>query len=240
MSNAAAAIMSTNQQFIIEPALLSVLSAAANARQQCISMLDLIAESGASSSYEVDQLLAPFQKTLHARLAILRGLNRKAVMSVRATKQETTEARQEIDSLHLQLQNLYYEQRHLRGEIRACEEYDHVYARLPMATIDEFLATHPDFAARGDLNEHDLTVARIEDEHRARLALEEQRLGLVKRKEALLKETGAKKEELGKLDAEIEKWIAGQETVTKILEMRTKKVEKAEDKAQGESSAAET
>ena len=31
---------------------------------------------------------------------------------------------QEIDALHLQLQNLYYEQRHLRGEIAGCEDYE--------------------------------------------------------------------------------------------------------------------
>lgn len=49
-------------------------------------------------------------------------------MGVRQTKQETTEARQEIDSLHLQLQNLYYEQRHLRGEIAGCEEFEYAVA----------------------------------------------------------------------------------------------------------------
>jgi hypothetical protein len=51
-------------------------------------------------------------------------LNRKAILGVRSTKQETGEARQEIDALHLQLQNLYYEQRHLRGEIAGCEDYE--------------------------------------------------------------------------------------------------------------------
>jgi hypothetical protein len=30
--------------------------------------------------------------------------------------------------LHLQLQNLYYEERHLRGEIAACESYEYVLA----------------------------------------------------------------------------------------------------------------
>ena len=52
-------------------------------------------------------------------------------------------------------------------------------------------------------NEHDLTVARIQDEHTARQQLEDQRQALQKRKEALLKETNAKKEELSKLDVEV-------------------------------------
>lgn len=72
-----------------------------------------------------DQLERPKeQKLLHSYLAHLRGLNRNAVVKVRQTKQTTAEARQEIDRLHLKLQNLYYEERHLRGEIAACESYE--------------------------------------------------------------------------------------------------------------------
>jgi hypothetical protein len=56
----------------------------------------------------------------------LRGQNRDAIFRVRDTKQSTAEARQEIDRLHLQLQNLYYEQKHLTGEIAACEAYEYV------------------------------------------------------------------------------------------------------------------
>lgn len=64
------------------------------------------------------------QRTLYARLGELRSLNRNAILQVRETKQWTSEARQEIDRLHLHLQNLYYEERHLRGEIAGCESYE--------------------------------------------------------------------------------------------------------------------
>jgi THO complex subunit 5 len=50
------------------------------------------------------------------------------------------------------------------------------------------------------------------------------RQGLVKRKEALVKETNAKKDELAKLDAEMEKWVAGQEVVSKLFDARDKKM----------------
>lgn len=115
---------------ITDPVLTSVLAAAHETRQQCNSILDFISSQNASASaavYEDTQLLTA-QKTLSTRLAILRGLNRKAILSVRNTKHETSEKRQEIDALHLQLQNLYYEQRHLRGEIRACEDYEFVFS----------------------------------------------------------------------------------------------------------------
>ena len=75
-------------------------------------------------SHEAQIELSKQQKLLYAYLAQLRGLNRNAILRVRGTKQNTAEARQEIDRLHLQLQNLYYEERHLRGEITACESYE--------------------------------------------------------------------------------------------------------------------
>lgn len=116
---------------ITDPTLLSVLASAARAREQSLAILDLLetyhAASPDAAETSLDDQLAVSrqQKLLNAHIAQLRGLNRKAVLSVRATKQETAEARQEIDSLHLQLQNLYYEQRHLRGEIAGCEEYEY-------------------------------------------------------------------------------------------------------------------
>jgi THO complex subunit 5 len=105
--------------------LRSVLEAADRACEQCIAILDLIQsnrDSKSASSYEHD--LSAQQKMLYSHLALVRGLNRKALLNARKTKQETTDARQEVDKLHLQLQNLYYEQRHLRGEITVCENYE--------------------------------------------------------------------------------------------------------------------
>ena len=207
----------TSDELITDPLLLSVLNSAAQARQQSLAILDLIDDFHASSqdSPEASVLeLSKQQKVLNTHLAHLRGLNRKAILGVRSTKQETAEARQEIDSLHLELQNLYYEQRHLRGEIAACEGYQHTYETIHMISAEEFLALHPEHV---ESNEHDLTVARIQDEHAQRLALEGQRQTLLKRKEALVKETTAKKEELAKLDTEMEKWVNGQDGVRRMF-----------------------
>jgi len=43
------------------------------------------------------------------------------------------------------LQNLYYESRHLAGEIAAAESYPHKYKELPLISEDEFLDTHPEW-----------------------------------------------------------------------------------------------
>ena len=120
--------MTASTPLVTDPSLQSVLQAAALARTQSLAILDLLDAHHASSDNTdptAQQLaLSLQQKKLNTHLAHLRGLNRKAVLGVRSTKQETGEARQEIDALHLQLQNLYYEQRHLRGEIAGCEDYE--------------------------------------------------------------------------------------------------------------------
>lgn len=110
-------------EIVSDPSLLPVLSTAAETRDSCHKLLSLL-----DPSLEPDQIVESpqaAQKHLFALLAQLRGQNRDAIFRARDTKQGTAEARQEIDRLHLQLQNLYYEQRHLTGEIAACQSYEY-------------------------------------------------------------------------------------------------------------------
>ena len=106
---------------VTDPHLVAVLKAAAQARSQCEQILTLIAEQKQDGTAAAQE-----QKKLLSSLAVVRGLNRRAVLGVRETKQKTAEARSEVDTLHLQLQNLYYEQRHLNGEIAVCEGFEYV------------------------------------------------------------------------------------------------------------------
>lgn len=118
----------TVEDIVVDTFLQSVLDVATKMREQCISLLDQADSTtvGAPDTPPPDLglELSKQQKLLYSHLTQLRGSNRNAVLAVRHTKQATAEARSEIDRLHLQLQNLYYEQRHLRGEINACESYE--------------------------------------------------------------------------------------------------------------------
>ena len=121
---------------ITDSYLRDVLADSAQTREQCLSLIDLITanpppSSTATQDKENDVILSEdhqqfthFQKAMYGKLGLLRGENRNALIKVRETKQSTAEARQEVDRLHLQLQNLYYEERHLLGEIAACESYE--------------------------------------------------------------------------------------------------------------------
>lgn len=113
---------------VTDPFLQNVLETSTQTRQQCMNLIDLASSNPLSASQTLSHVLqlelSKHQKLLHTSLAQLRSLNRNAIVQVRGTKQTTAEARQEIDRLHLHLQNLYYEERHLRGEIAACESYE--------------------------------------------------------------------------------------------------------------------
>ena len=114
-------------EIVTDDSLLPVLSTSADTLAQCQHLLALLDPNNAVPDPNAPAALlaaSKQQKLLFARLAQLRGQNRDAIFRVRDTKQATAEARQEVDRLHLQLQNLYYEQKHLTGEIAACESYE--------------------------------------------------------------------------------------------------------------------
>lgn len=96
----------------------------------------------------------------------------------------------------------------------------HKYQSLPLIPTEEFLAQHPE---HNTATEHDLMIARLNDELAQRQALEDQRQSLLKRKQALTVENGKKKADLDSLDKEIEKYLNGASAVQKIFDARDQK-----------------
>jgi THO complex subunit 5 len=117
---------------VTDPSLKLALETSHKSREQAIALLDLVSNAPPSSSAsdEFQLQISKEQKKLLTYLSQLRGLHRDAHVGARETKALTAEMRQEVDKLHLQLQNLYYEQRHLQGEIAACESYEYVIQPL--------------------------------------------------------------------------------------------------------------
>ncbi|KAL2427273.1 hypothetical protein ABEF95_010966 [Exophiala dermatitidis] len=202
---------------ITDPALQTLRHTSEATLAQTLSVLSWVEDHASTPTPSLDLKLdlAQQQKILNAYLAKLRGLHRQAAFGVRATKQETAEARQEVDRLLLQLQNLYYEQRHLMGEIGACEGYDHAYMHLPIRSLDEYLALFPEHA---DLPEQELMPKRIEYERQEREKMEQERLELVKVKDGLVRENTKKKDELKKIDEKLEAMIDGFKSVEEALQ----------------------
>lgn len=116
------------QQIMTDPTLKLALETSKHSQEHAMRLLDLVSSyNSPSPPYDIQVKISKQRKLLLTYLAQLRGLHRNAHFGAREIKAQTTEARQEVDKLHLQLQNLYYEQRHLQGEITACESYESVY-----------------------------------------------------------------------------------------------------------------
>ncbi|KAK1769542.1 putative THOC5 family protein [Phialemonium atrogriseum] len=205
---------------ISDPSLASVLETSSSAREQALALVELVAEAHTAAgdgplSSEVQAEISKQQKLLNTNLSRLRGLHRAACFGARDTKAVTAEARQEVDRLHLLLQNLYYEQRHLEDEIQACEGFDHKYQQLPLIPVEEFLAQHPEHA---DADENALMVARIDHERAEREALEQQRQELLKRKQKLIADNKKRRDDLANLDKDLEKFIDAAKPIQKLFE----------------------
>lgn len=122
----------TVETIVTDPSLKMALETSKQAREQAIALLDLSSSHSSTTdpTREIQLQISKQQKILLAYLAQLRGSHRDAHVGARETKALTAEARQEVDRLHLQLQNLYYEQRYLQGEISACESYEYVSSHM--------------------------------------------------------------------------------------------------------------
>lgn len=135
----------TVDKIVSDPNLAAVLHVSDQARDQAHGLLQLVAQAGDGGGARTENQveIAKQQKRLLTSISHLRGLQRNASFAARDTKTQTAERRQEVDRLHLQLQNLYYEQRHLQGEIVACESYEYVMdsascgRRCAQAKMDE-------------------------------------------------------------------------------------------------------
>lgn len=197
--------------------LASVLQISVEARDQALKLVDYIntVDESDLSSPETLSNVSQQTKLLNTSMSQLRGLHRAAHMEARKTKSKTGEARQEVDALHLQLQNLYYEQRHLQDEISACESFDHSYQKLPLIPVEEFLSLHPEHQ---DADENTLMVARIEHERAERETLEQQRQELLKRKLKLVAENKKRKDDLANLDKQLEAFIDAAQPIRTIFQ----------------------
>lgn len=111
-----------------DPIITETLALSDSLRLACHSLLDLLESTTKSStSQEIDvetrTQRARHVKRLEAMLTQLKALHRAAFVATRESKERTARMRSEVDRLNLGLQNLWYESRHLRGEIVGCKDF---------------------------------------------------------------------------------------------------------------------
>ncbi|GAA5884590.1 hypothetical protein JCM6882_005310 [Rhodosporidiobolus microsporus] len=189
--------------------LLALLASLAD--QLVASRLDPSSDPGAFDAQPYLAQSAPLFAALH-------GVNRNNLLQAKECRTRTQDARLEMDSAHLRLQNLLFERNHLEREIRSCEEYSSEYQNLPLHSVEELteLAAQENPPAglpvplpTGETEElvHELMLARLAFELAERKRFEEERKTLGAAKAKLIKENEVKKARLEDLEKQLTEFV---------------------------------
>src|SRR5438046_10252541 len=106
---------------LTDPSILHVRDTINQIKLVANRYLDL--RSRPDFSEDESRQLSIDQKKLTNLKIMLRGFNREMYLENRSVKASTSEAKAQVDNLYLNLQNLKYEQQHLRSEIQDCRNY---------------------------------------------------------------------------------------------------------------------
>uniref|UniRef100_A0AAQ6AAV2 THO complex 5 n=1 Tax=Amphiprion ocellaris TaxID=80972 RepID=A0AAQ6AAV2_AMPOC len=171
-------------------------------KESCESLATLMSEiqelkaSGAKEGVEQKRM----QSCIH--FMNLKKLNRLAHMRLKRGRDQTHEAKQRVDVLHLQLQNLLYEVMHLQKEISKCLEFKSKHEEIDLVSEGEFYQEAPQEISRPHLTKsdpHQLTLARLDWELEQRKRLAEKYKESQASKETIQKSIEVKKEHLRSL-----------------------------------------
>ncbi|XP_068085628.1 THO complex subunit 5 homolog [Anabrus simplex] len=106
---------------------------------------------------------------------VLKKLNRLEKFRTKASRDTLNRVKQQVDSYHLQLQNLLYEILHLKKEVTKCLQFKSKDEEIELVPEEEFFKNAPPHVSREEItrkNAHQLKLARLlwELEQRKELA----------------------------------------------------------------------
>jgi THO complex subunit 5 len=110
---------------LTDPSILRVRDNVHQIKLLTSRIVHLRSQPHASEDDEIQQQITIDQKKLANLKIMLRGFNREMYLENRGVKTATSEAKSQVDDLYLNLQNLKYEQQHLRSEIQDCRNYQY-------------------------------------------------------------------------------------------------------------------
>ncbi|EGG08057.1 uncharacterized protein MELLADRAFT_71565 [Melampsora larici-populina 98AG31] len=139
--------------------------------------------------------------------ATLKAVNRLSSSTVGDCKSKTNQARAELDSIHLGLQNLVYERRHLEREIKKCHEFESEYQNIAIHPIEEFVSLMEASGTPVPSDSHELMLARLRYELAERKRFEGEKKELLQRKVKLSKDNDEKKAKLDELEKQLDQFV---------------------------------
>uniref|UniRef100_A0A671VXG6 THO complex 5 n=1 Tax=Sparus aurata TaxID=8175 RepID=A0A671VXG6_SPAAU len=186
---------------------------------------DLKANGAKEGCAEVEQ--KRMQSCIH--FMNLKKLNRLAHMRLKRGRDQTHEAKQRVDVLHLQLQNLLYEVLHLQKEISKCLEFKSKHEDIDLVSEEEFYQEAPAEISRPHLtanDPHQLTLARLDWELEQRKRLAEKYKESLATKEKIQKSIEVKKEHLTSLQPGLNAIMQASLPVQQYLSMPFEQIQK--------------
>lgn len=134
----------------------------------------------------------------------LKRWHREAYESGRASKALSVDAREAVDRVQLDLQNLRYECWHLEREIEKCESFKSIYQDVELVPEDEFLAKAPSELTSSSDDPHQRMLNRLKYEMMERIRLEQEKGNQLSLSIKLKKEIREKKAAVENFEKELE------------------------------------
>lgn len=126
---------------------------------------------------------------------LLKKYNRFEKLKLNSNREKLNETKRQVDSSHLQLQNLMYEIYHLKKEVSKCLQFVSRNDPIELISVDEFYKEAPAALSRPEVtreDEHQLKLARLEWELQQRQVLAEKYRILEEQKRSVTSDTNEK------------------------------------------------
>ncbi|MGH0131060.1 UNVERIFIED_CONTAM: hypothetical protein FKN15_030222 [Acipenser sinensis] len=206
-------------------------------KQTCEMLTRLMAEihelkSSSSKDSAAEMEERRMQSCIH--FMTLKKLNRVAHMRLKKGRDQTHEAKQRVDALHLQLQNLLYEVMHLQKEINKCLEFKSKHEEIELVSVEEFRRDAPQEISRPEISgadPHQLTLCRLDWELEQRKRLAEKYKESLASKEKIMKGIEIKKEYLSSLQPRLTEIMQASRPVQDYLSVPFEQTQKQNEVA---------
>ncbi|KAK6619088.1 hypothetical protein RUM44_003470 [Polyplax serrata] len=203
--------------------------------QICDEIKSLLIEIGqlkTKPSEETASLVKEKQFEISLKIIMLKKLNRLEKVRMKESRVALQLAREQVDSDHLQLQNMLYEVLHLTKEVKKCLEFKSKDEEMDLVPVDEFYANAPESISKPEVtkkNDHELKLARLQWELVQRKDLAAQCKKLEANKESVAKDIEAKKEQLNNLAPLLKSVLDATKPLQENLGMPLEKAKKLSD-----------
>lgn len=116
------------QEILSNEGLLAIQAHLQQLQNGCLELLRLHAAENESDGVILttstgDDFMSQLRRKILVEVVELRSMNWEAQEFVNSVKDNTEQEKQSVDKIQLDIQNIYYQHKHLRSEIDRCDDF---------------------------------------------------------------------------------------------------------------------